>query len=655
MRKYLFVCIFYMLIVIYLPLFGQTKYEHHINRIAVEVPNNGALLYRTSSSVLQATWPYESRYYSTSGRKNYQESWGVWMGVKNFMGEGDSVAHNAHVACGNFYIDSDKITPLSLQKSIRYAYPSVKVSDGKNVQGESFGSDKVVSSLPCDEQIISVWTTTLGLTVQLKTYAYATMGNLDYIIYDYTFTNTGNTDDNTLNRELKDTLEGVWLGISFSTDIKPKYGGKDQDDYFKYYGSNYYDWKQGVKTADSARILYVWDGQDGWGTYEPDLITKEPQNPGYYAVGFLHVDKQAEDDLESGASDAPEQPRTVKVASGSSTSASSQYQKMALGLDEEPDTSGFGAENYIMACGPYTIPINEDVRIVLAQIIAGISRARAEELGVQLLAGDLTQQEYEDIIATGKDSVFTAFNAAKIAFENKYNIPDPPPPPDSLLITSGTGKISLKWSASSESAKDPDKGEIDFAGYRVYRAAISPDNPWEIVFECGGNTNVPLTHSFEDTNLVTGFAYYYAVTAFDDGVYNFLNPGISLESSRMTSSAYLEASSSLEPEISFSGIKKNLRVVPNPYNIRSQNYGDPTTASSIENNKIIFVGLPGECKIRIYTVAGDLVKVINHNNGLGSESWYLISDSQQYIVSGLYIASIESDLGNELIKFVVIR
>jgi hypothetical protein len=103
---------------------------------------------------------------------------------------------------------------------------------------------------------------------------------------------------------------------------------------------------------------------------------------------------------------------------------------------------------------------------------------------------------------------------------------------------------------------------LDFAGYRIYRAAITPENPWEKIFECGGTTGVPLTYSFDDSNLVMGFSYYYAVAAYDDGSQNFLNPGISLESSRMTSSAYLEASSSLEPEDSYADIKKNLRVVP---------------------------------------------------------------------------------------------
>jgi len=637
-----------------LPVMGQSRLTHHINRLKVDIPEDGALLYRSSSSVVQATWPYESRYFSaTRARKNYQESWGVWLAAKNFVGVGDSIPHYYHVACGNRSLSSDRIIPMSLTKSIRYPFPVIQVSDGQRIRPEGFEDAQVVSSLPCDEQITSVWATTLGLTVQLKTYAYASGNNLDYIIYDYKFTNTGNTDANALTRELKAKLEDVWIGICFSTDIKPRYGGRDEDDFFEYYGANYEDWVNGDKTADSARIFYCWDGPEGDGTYEPDQVTAEPRNPGYYAIGILHVDRQAADNLESGSSDGPSQPQTVRSMSTSSNEASVQYQKMSNGIK---DTSGYGGEaNYLMACGPYTMPINEDVRIVLVQIISGITRFQAKQLGLKLLAGEITQNEYEQVVATAKDSVFAAFHTAKNAFKNKLNLPDPPPSPDSLRIVSGIGNITLSWSHSAEKAPDPDTKVRDFAGYRVYRAAVFPDNEWDLIFECGGETGVPLINSYKDTNLIMGFNYYYAVTAFDDGTQNFLNPGVSLESSRLTSSAYFGASSSLKAEETLRGIESNLRVVPNPYNVRSQNYGDPNDISNSENNKILFIGLPAQCDIRIYTVAGDLVKVIHHNNGLGSESWDLVSDSQQIIVSGLYIAYVESDLGNELIKFVVVR
>lgn len=630
-------------------LMSQERYEHHINNLALSVSENGALLFRRSQ-VLYATWPYESRYFSLIGRKMYQESWGVWLGANEFLGVQDTIPSPKVVACGSFYLNFDDVVPLSLQKRMRYPFPSVMVDDGNGPLPESFESGvHIVSSLPCDEQIESVWTTTLGLTVQLKTYAYATTGHRDYIIFDYRFINTGNIDKDPMNRELKDELKDVWLGFVFSTDIKPKFGGKDYDDYYEYYGANYKDWVNGDKSADSARVFIVWDGPEGTGNYDPDPITNEPRVPGYYGVGFLHVDKQAVDDLEFGSSDDPSQPKSVNTESAGEASSSSQYQK--LSLSENENVSGVGAESYIMSCGPYNIPINEDVRIVIVQIIAGISRENAEELGRQLLSGTITKEDYEQTIATGRDSLFKALAAAKLAFSKRFNIPDPPPSPDSLLISSGVGHIKLEWSANAEAAEDPDTKVNDFAGCRVYRVINDPTDKWEKIFECGGDSSIPITNTYIDDNVISGFDYYYAVTAFDDGTQNYLHPGLSLESSRLTSNVFRGGVSQQTPMQNLN----SLRVVPNPYNIRARGFGDPNNIEDVANNRILFVGLPEKCTIRIYTVYGDLVKTLKHINGLGSEPWDQITEYQQYITSGLYIAHVESEKGNAIIKFVVVR
>lgn len=643
-----------LIIIMQINLLPQTKFEHHINRLATEVSDNGALLYR-KNTVLYPTWPYDSRYFSFSSKKMYIESWGVWLGAKNFIGVNDSTAKDAFVACGNQYVDSDYLIPLSLQKRIRYDYPIVRVDDGSGkIKAESFDDANVVPSLLCDEQVESVWTTALGLTIQLKTYAYAIDGHKNYIIYDYKFINTGNVDDNTLTKELNAQLNDVRLGFSFSTDIKPKFGGTEADDNYEYYGDNYDQWVLGDNTADSARILIAWDGNHvGTDSYDPDQITGEPLVPGYFGLGVLHADKQAIDDLESGSSDDPTQPKNVTDASGLEASASTQIQKLSQGGNE--NFSGYGADNFLMSFGPYNIPVNEDVRIVLVQIIDGISREKAEELGLELLAGSITKSEYEAQIATGRDSLMNSFNAAKLAYNKRFNIADPPPSPDSIFVTTGIANIKINWSSSAENAVDPDTKKNDFAGYRIYRTAISPDNRWDMIYEMGGTSGNPIEHSYVDSNIVMGFNYYYAVTAFDDGTQNTLNPGQSLESSRLTSTAYVGVSASIAPQTTYSGFKDNLRVVPNPYNIRSVNYGDPNDASDTENNKLLFVGLPGQCTIRIFTVSGDLIKTIHHVSDLGSESWDQVTDSNQFIVSGIYIAHIESSLGNEIIKFVVIR
>jgi hypothetical protein len=60
----------------------------------------------------------------------------------------------------------------------------------------------------------------------------------------------------------------------------------------------------------------------------------------------------------------------------------------------------------------------------------------------------------------------------------------------------------------------------------------------------------------------------------------------------------------------------------------------------------MFMNIPPYCKISIYTMTGDLIKVIDHTDGSGDETWgnpkidftHSTSSTGQLIVSGLYIA-----------------
>lgn len=112
-----------------------------------------------------------------------------------------------------------------------------------------------------------------------------------------------------------------------------------------------------------------------------------------------------------------------------------------------------------------------------------------------------------------------------------------------------------------------------------------------------------------------------------------------------------------------------VRVVPNPYICHA--------AWDIHKRiqKVIFTHLPVECDIRIYTVAGDLVRIIKHRGvrepepvpgpgisfsytraGQGFEEWDLISDAQMAIAYGLYIYVVTTSDGKKKVgKFAVIK
>ena len=92
-----------------------------------------------------------------------------------------------------------------------------------------------------------------------------------------------------------------------------------------------------------------------------------------------------------------------------------------------------------------------------------------------------------------------------------------------------------------------------------------------------------------------------------------------------------------------------IRVVPNPY------LGNAKWEYSVGERQIQFVNLPDQCTIRIYTLAGELLRTINHDNGTGVENWNMLSEAGQGIASGVYMFHIDSPYGKHIDKFAVIK
>jgi hypothetical protein len=127
--------------------------------------------------------------------------------------------------------------------------------------------------------------------------------------------------------------------------------------------------------------------------------------------------------------------------------------------------------------------------------------------------------------------------------------------------------------------------------------------------------------------------------------------GARLKSNRYYTQTWDPASTSRAPGEEISSFV----IVPNPLNISASEevrYVRGNTA-----DRIGFLDIPGNCTIRIFTETGELVKTIEHTTGTGDEYWNLTTDSQQVIVSGLYIVVVDNHDNGERStkKFVVIR
>ena len=94
----------------------------------------------------------------------------------------------------------------------------------------------------------------------------------------------------------------------------------------------------------------------------------------------------------------------------------------------------------------------------------------------------------------------------------------------------------------------------------------------------------------------------------------------------------------------------NVKVVPNPYIVTN------TWEKDTYYRQIAFYDLPDECTIRIYNIAGDLVKTIEHiSDNKGIEFWNLLNESGQIVASGVYLFSVDSRVGKYVGKIFIVH
>ena len=101
----------------------------------------------------------------------------------------------------------------------------------------------------------------------------------------------------------------------------------------------------------------------------------------------------------------------------------------------------------------------------------------------------------------------------------------------------------------------------------------------------------------------------------------------------------------------------NVNIVPNPYRARSQ------FKETEFERKIRFTNLPQKCKISIFSLSGELIFEISHNDPFsGNEWWDLRTINNQEIAPGLYLYHIQNfdmdsnkKLDETVGKFAVIR
>jgi hypothetical protein len=280
------------------------------------------------------------------------------------------------------------------------------------------------------------------------------------------------------------------------------------------------------------------------------------------------------------------------------------------------------------------------------------------------------------------------FAAGRFGYNNGIldegdGIPDfkgpPPPPSPQLRVEVESDEVILYWDDSPEAFDDPfiTTGDShDFAGYRVYKSFSGVISDYILLadlplgssaFESatmskpdtmvsGADTTI-YRYEYHITPVMSNWPLYVAVTSYDRG-YEPLNLA-SLESSVNYNATAVIPSTSIEDVKS-----KGVQVVPNPYRIDQdyaaiwweewENKGQNWTEFS---RRIDFCNLPGRCKVRIFTLTGDLVATVYNREDDTIESWDVLSKDIQSITSGIYLFSVEPVEGGEIQigKFVIIK
>jgi len=90
-------------------------------------------------------------------------------------------------------------------------------------------------------------------------------------------------------------------------------------------------------------------------------------------------------------------------------------------------------------------------------------------------------------------------------------------------------------------------------------------------------------------------------------------------------------------------------VVPNPFRAR-ESWDRP------DGNEVHFINLPAKARIRVYTIAGDLVRDLAHDDPVRDfERWDLKNANGKDVASGIYMYRIEAGTFTTQNRFVVIR
>ena len=614
------------------------------------------------------------------------------------------------------------------------------IADLTEIHNYDYGRYAPVST-DAEEIVISRWTTERGITVTRKAKAWSYPDYDDFFILEITFENTGDATgdgvqdtDRGLPATLNDTyfafVNNIYVSEAQRSYLNAGVGGHAYwsqagmgDDWIKYSEAANFDGLPGLR---GKKISYVYDGDDPTtladDTGGPIFLNQAPsgvqsrgallngQLMAFQYVGFAPLDymppftNDTENYVQPKVADQPVSASWWPVVSSSDftmsapgKSADEDIYSQLTSPTAMDNPTGLNKATTVQVYGPYDLAPGDKAKIVVA-FVAGSAAEFAGPGGGPMNVFEWSRAGDRSNLADGERAMLQHLERAEFAYANGYNIPKPPPDVGIKVASDENGNLAISWPDAADTAIDPDYGEPDVKGYRVFRSQFRHIGPWEQIADIpvggpypenteydasatwvsagGVSAGEPGVYTFHDANSVPGFEYYYSARSYDTGHATWSN-GIS-SMSDLDSGQQQRIQSGLEsggsapeqrvnrsdsPIVIATADKDALldpvRVVPNPYIPE----GIHRYAGS---ERIRFVNIPRECKITIYSISGDLVGVINHprrpnDTPAGEQSWTQATyNFSTQVSSGHYYYIVESLVSGQQGKiakgiFAVIR
>lgn len=627
-----------------------------------------------------ANWPKQSscEYPRNSGIEHLFVG-GLWIGgVKNING-------NRVFAVSTGAVDVSGVSNLSEGFEFtnapeagiteRSSLPSSPFYTPSAISHQDFLADFTDTNLidPTLQQRIPNHDYPLGIAVHMETYAWNFSFADFFVILNYTIKNVSSTP-------IDSVYTGLWTDMVVrNTKItRPS-------------GSAFYS-AGGNGVVDSLHLMYEWDvaGDNGLAdSYGATaLLGTTPVLDTAFYNNWQFRNSAGDQWLQSPQNDEEKYRRLA------SSYLNQLTVQQALEKVRAPSN-----RSHLLSTGPFQrLAPGDSVNVVFAVVCAkktGTPQTDNSETRSTLVANTgWARRAYNGTDVNGNNKLDT--NEIDLRGNGsivRYVLPTPPPSPFYKLVADN-GTATLYWSDNAENSIDIISNKKNFEGYNIYRSnagddfdgkrelhlaasfdkpdnGIAADNGFasvRITDEQGAPTRlyfdgdtVGYTYKYEFANLLNGWLYSVAITAFSDG--DKFSGLPSLESSILATE--INAIPGVRP--AQLDTVADVGIYPNPYYVSA--HWD--TRVGLDGNKpergrkIYFYHLPERATIRIYSMSGDLIRTLEHdaatNNGEdigwyqqmgttgdthpifsgGEHSWDLLTDNDQAIASGMYIVHVQ--------------